>query len=92
MPSLVAEIGEALNAHMKLIGLIKEDGMDEHQQKLVEEKRRQYEGRGVQTEAREDEDCSFPPGATLCGKCSTMAMIMMDGCLTCLNCGDSKCG
>ncbi len=93
MPSLVAEIGEALNAHMKLIGLIKDEGMDEHQQKLVEEKRREYEGRGsTNTVAGQDEDCSFPAGATLCGKCSTKAMIMMDGCLTCLNCGDSKCG
>jgi len=92
MPSLVAEIGEALNAHMKLIGLIKDEGMDEHQQKLVEEKRREYEGRGTGTSTGKDEECSFPPGATLCGKCFTKAMIMMDGCLTCLNCGDSKCG
>ena len=93
MPSLVAEIGEALNAHMKLIGLIKDDEMDEHQQKLVEEKRREYEGRGAGAKkSEEDDECSFPAGATLCAKCSTKAMIMMDGCLTCLNCGDSKCG
>jgi len=92
MPSLVAEIGEALNAHMKLIGLIKDEGMDEHQQKLVEEKRREYEGRSTGASKSQDEECSFPPGASLCGKCSTKAMIMMDGCLTCLNCGDSKCG
>jgi len=92
MPSLVAEIGEALNAHMKLIGLIKDEGMDEHQQKLVEEKRREYEGRNTGANKSQDEECSFPAGASLCGKCSTKAMIMMDGCLTCLNCGDSKCG
>lgn len=35
---------------------------------------------------------SFPPGATLCQKCNTTAMIVMDGCETCLNCGYSKCG
>ncbi len=34
----------------------------------------------------------FPPGATMCGKCSTKAMIIMDGCATCLSCGYSKCG
>ena len=34
----------------------------------------------------------FPPGATMCGKCNTAAMILMDGCQTCLNCGYSKCG
>jgi len=35
---------------------------------------------------------AFPPGATMCHKCSTNAVIMMDGCATCLNCGYSKCG
>jgi hypothetical protein len=29
--------------------------------------------------------------ALLCPKCHTKAMIMMGGCLTCLECGDSKC-
>ena len=35
---------------------------------------------------------SFPPSATMCGKCSTRATVIMDGCATCLNCGYSKCG
>ncbi len=35
---------------------------------------------------------SFPAGALLCPKCSTAAVVIMDGCRTCLNCGDSKCG
>jgi hypothetical protein len=35
---------------------------------------------------------SAPAGAQLCAKCSTTAVIMMDGCMTCLSCGDSKCG
>jgi len=90
MPSLVAEIGEALETHMKFIGLIKDDGMDDHQKKLVEEKRKEYEAK--QQPKVEDSEATFPPGATLCSKCSTKAMIMMDGCLTCLNCGESKCG
>ncbi|MBN8885573.1 MAG: NrdJb [Rudaea sp.] len=34
----------------------------------------------------------FPAGATLCNKCNTQAVILMDGCATCLNCGYSKCG
>ena len=90
MPSLVAEIGEALETHMKAIGLIKDPGLDAHQQKLVEEKRKEYET--AQNGGSENNEASFPPGATLCSKCSTKAMIMMDGCLTCLNCGESKCG
>ncbi|MBB5209640.1 NrdJb [Chiayiivirga flava] len=35
---------------------------------------------------------SYPPGATMCSKCSTKASIIMDGCATCLSCGYSKCG
>ena len=35
---------------------------------------------------------AFPPGATMCNKCNTNAVILMDGCATCLNCGYSKCG
>jgi len=38
------------------------------------------------------EASGFPPGATLCVKCNTQALVMMDGCQTCLNCGYSKCG
>ena len=37
-------------------------------------------------------DSGFPPGATLCAKCNTQALVLMDGCQTCLNCGYSKCG
>ncbi|HBK47161.1 MAG TPA: NrdJb, partial [Xanthomonadaceae bacterium] len=35
---------------------------------------------------------SFPPSATMCHKCNTKALVIMDGCATCLNCGYSKCG
>ncbi|MFC5739948.1 NrdJb [Dyella tabacisoli] len=38
------------------------------------------------------ESNGFPPGATLCHKCNTKALVLMDGCQTCLNCGYSKCG
>lgn len=38
MPSLVAEIGDAIEAHLRMIGLIKDEGLDAHQQKLVDEK------------------------------------------------------
>ena len=38
------------------------------------------------------EGASFPATATLCHKCSTKALVLMDGCQTCLNCGYSKCG
>ncbi len=88
MPSLVAELGDAIESHLKLIGLIKDDELDEHQQKLMTEKRAQYEAANQEAEPESD----FPIGAQLCAKCSTKAVIKMDGCMTCLNCGDSKCG
>jgi hypothetical protein len=90
MPSLVAEIGDAIECHLRMIGLLKDEGLDEHQQKLVEEKRAQYESLAQSAEAEDAGD--FPEGAQLCAKCSTKAVIQMDGCMTCLNCGDSKCG
>jgi hypothetical protein len=34
----------------------------------------------------------YPPGSTMCNKCNTKAVILMDGCATCLSCGYSKCG
>ncbi len=90
MPSLVAEIGDAIEAHLRMIGLLKNEGPDEHQQRLIEEKRAQYEATLRQAENRSPSD--FPDGAQLCSKCQTKAVIQMDGCMTCLNCGDSKCG
>jgi len=90
MPSLVAEIGDAIECHMRMIGLLKDDSLDEHQKKLVAEKRAQYESAVNTTDTKDSGD--FPDGAQLCNKCQTKAAIVMDGCLTCLNCGDSKCG
>ena len=91
MPSLVAELGDAIENHLRMIGLIKDEGLDEHQKQLVEQKRAEYENASAAKSA-EGNDSAFPAGASLCGKCNTKAMIKMDGCLTCLNCGDSKCG
>ena len=90
MPSLVAEIGDVLESHLRMIGLMKDEGLDDHQKKLIDEKRAEYESTLKDAEACSPED--FPDGAKLCSKCSTKAMIMMDGCMTCLNCGESKCG
>lgn len=90
MPSLVAEIGDAIECHLRMIGLIKDNDLDEHQKKLIQEKRAQYDATVKDAEAKEPSE--FPDGAQLCGKCHTKAVIQMDGCMTCLNCGDSKCG
>ncbi|MGN2254142.1 NrdJb [Frateuria sp. GZRe12] len=99
MPSIVAEIGAVIEQHMKNIGLIHDPEMDEAQKKLVAEKRAAYEAAAAGKKAAEAAASSsessaggFPPGATLCAKCNTQALVLMDGCQTCLNCGYSKCG
>ena len=90
MPSLVAEIGCAIESHMKMIGLIKDEPPDPHQQKILDEKRAEFEAK-QQLENADTNEVRFPDGAQLCMKCHTRAMILMDGCMTCLSCGDSKC-
>jgi hypothetical protein len=95
MPSVVAEIGFALESHLKMIGMIVPEEISAHQQAIMDEKRAQFEAanNGLNTQSDEaDSDSSFPEGAALCGKCHTKATILLDGCMTCLNCGDSKCG
>ncbi len=67
MPSLVAEIGDVIEQHLKTIGII-------------------------QHSTQPSQNSSFPASAILCQKCLTNAVVIADGCATCLNCGDSKCG
>lgn len=90
MPSLVAEIGDAIENHLRMIGMIKDDKLDDHQKKIMDEKRAEFEQRN-QTDS-DTTTSEFPAGSQLCNKCNTKAMIKLDGCLTCLNCGESKCG
>ena len=92
-PSLVAEIGDAIDAHMRMIGMIRDDGLEPHQQKLIDEKRRELENQPTPYTPTTSEKSvtSFPESAHLCLKCHTKAMVLLDGCMTCLNCGDSKC-
>ena len=107
MPSLVAELGMIVEDHLKTIGLMHDPEMSDHQRALIAEKRRAYEENrskkkpdlsesapAIHHEEIEvtGEGVSFPPSATMCHKCSTKAVVIMDGCATCLNCGYSKCG
>jgi hypothetical protein len=90
MPSIIAELGHVIEKHLQTIGLMRAPQLDQHQQKLVDEKRAEFEARAKQTDAFSKS--VYPEGAQLCSKCSTAAVVMMDGCMTCLSCGDSKCG
>jgi hypothetical protein len=90
MPSIIAELGYIVEKHLIAIGLLSPPGLDENQQKLIEQKREEYEASARQQDAFAK--TAFPEGAQLCAKCSTAAVVVLDGCSTCLNCGDSKCG
>ena len=89
-PSIVAEIGDVIEQHMISIGMLKKAEPDQHQQALIDTKRQEYEQRTAGVDSGDGD--AFPPSAQLCRKCQTRAVISMDNCLTCLNCGDSKCG
>lgn len=89
MPSIIAELGHIVEKHLRYIGLLPPAQLDEHQQKLVDLKRQEFEQQTKQQDAFATSE--YPAGAQLCAKCNTTAVVMMDGCMTCLSCGDSKC-
>jgi len=130
MPSIVAELGNIIEQHLTMIGLLKGAELSDAQKALIAEKRAAYErksakknsevgtagemggamvgdldapssspsphrgegrGEGAITESSSESAGAFPPGAMLCGKCNTQALVLLDGCQTCLNCGYSKC-
>lgn len=88
IPSLVAELGDAIERHMMTIGMIAPPEPDAARKQLIEEKLAAYRTRNGETGAGE----GFPAESQVCVKCSTKAVIRLDGCMTCLNCGESKCG
>jgi hypothetical protein len=93
MNSLIAEIGTVLEVHLKKLGMIEAPELSEGQRQLMAEKRAAFEQSSAPSPAAPAEsEGNFPPGATLCPKCSVKSLVLLDGCQTCLNCGHSKCG
>ncbi|WP_324018713.1 TSCPD domain-containing protein [Aeromonas caviae] len=90
VPSLIAEIGNVIETHLTEIGMLKVPGLDEHQQAFLAEKQAQMQAQ--QQADTEQSGSGFPASAALCYKCHIKALVQKDGCMTCLNCGDSKCG
>jgi hypothetical protein len=90
MPSIIAELGHIVEKHLIEIGLLKGPDLSPEQREFLAKKKAEFEARGSQKDAFAKS--SFPEGAQLCGKCNTTAAVMLDGCMTCLNCGYSKCG
>ena len=93
MPSIIAEIGDVIAHHMQKIGLMEKEELSEQQKLILKQKRAEAEG--VQNKNIADaagEEAGYPASATLCNKCYTKAVVVMDNCATCLSCGYSKCG
>jgi len=79
MPSIVAEIGEVIEQHLVEIGMIS-GRLDAPE---LEAKRR---------EAKEKLGEEGMKQAAQCDKCGAVAVVRLDNCNVCLECGESKCG
>ena len=101
MPSIIAEIGAVIEHHLQKIGLMEKEQLSEQQMLLLDQKRAEAEASAqkktpekalTDTGPSDGEEAGYPASATLCGKCHTKAVVIMDNCATCLSCGYSKCG
>jgi hypothetical protein len=93
MPSIIAEIGDVIAHHMQKIGLMEKEELSEQQKLILKQKRAEVEGYQSKNMADSSgEDAGYPASASLCNKCHTKAVVVMDNCATCLSCGYSKCG
>ena len=79
MPSIVAEIGEVIQQHLIAIGMME----GQLSTPELEAKRK---------EAEEKLGNDAIAKGSLCDKCGAMAVVRLDNCNCCLECGDSKCG
>lgn len=89
MPSLVAEIGDVIEKHLVSIGMLQSPEQDSAKQEYIEKKKEEFMEK---SNSAVDVESGFPVNSSTCVKCSVKAVVLMDGCSTCLNCGDSKCG
>jgi hypothetical protein len=92
MPSIIADIGAVIEHHLQKIGLMEKEELSEQQQLILNQKRAEAESAAQKKTAECNADSEYPASATLCFKCNTKAVVIMDNCATCLSCGYSKCG
>ena len=79
MPSIVAEIGEVIQKHLISIGMMEGQLPTEE---LIAKRKEAEEKLGADAMAQGNQ----------CDKCGAMAVVRLDNCNCCLECGDSKCG
>ena len=100
MPSIIAELGNVIEQHLIEIGMLQQPELDPHQQKLIDDKKAELAGKAAAEPATDTAESSgaaegeeaWQANASHCSKCNHKAVMVRDGCATCLNCGDSKCG
>ncbi len=106
MPSLVAEIGNVIEKHMISIGLIEHQGVTKEKieaaKEMMQESKRLQKAQSepqnkleqIQLTADDDEEIfdELPEDGAFCLACGTNAVFRLDNCMTCVNCGESKCG
>jgi len=78
MPSVVAHVADILKEHFIWIGAMEAPELNSAQKAVIAEKIAAADAAGTKMQ--------------LCTKCNEKALIMLDGCMTCTSCGDSKCG
>lgn len=83
MPSLVAEIGNVIEEHLIGLGIISSIELSEATKEILTKKKAEL---GMEADAT-----NFPASSQVCKVCSTKAVVILDGCQVCLNCGESKC-
>ncbi len=78
-PSLVSAIGDILETHLASLGLYaRDDSLRSMAVAMLDEK---LKGKTNDNHI----------GSILCNKCNEVSVVMLDGCMTCTSCGDSKC-
>ena len=65
--------------------------IDTHQQAYIQQKKEAAMAEASISESSAASN-TFPTTASKCSKCYQKSVVLLDGCATCLNCGDSKCG
>ncbi|MCU0757440.1 MAG: NrdJb [Xanthomonadales bacterium] len=89
MSSIVAELGHIVEHHLRKIGLLRGDDEEMPETVRVFQEKRQQK---AASQASAESEVTLPANAAICPKCSAKALVVMDGCATCLSCGYSKCG
>ena len=85
--SVVAHMGLKLKDHLTLIGMIKPQELDKHQQAYLEQKRADL----LKPTSKQETPTDYSVNATVCSKCQTKAVVMSGGCEVCLECSHSRC-